>query len=73
MQKRPDAIVIAVVGASSVGKSALISRVVSANLGANQEPETEGNRQRCTFDVEGEWCIVDFIGKMTRKGCLILY
>jgi len=62
IQKRPDAIVIAVVGGTGVGKTSLTSRIVRANLGAEQEPETvDGNRQRCTFDVDGEWSIVDFI------------
>jgi len=55
MEKRPNPIVVGVIGGISVGKSSLISRIINS-------PSVEGEKttQR-TIDVDGEWCLLNFI------------
>jgi len=61
-QKRPDPIVFAVLGGTKVGKTSMVGRITRANLGAVQSPEiVDGNKERCTLDIDGEWCMIDVI------------
>ncbi len=78
-QKHPEPVVVvhsqkcdifthsnqAILGPEKVGKSSMVSRITGSNPAAvgTQGPVTEENKERCTLDIDGQWCMVDLIGR----------